>query len=69
MRTSVMIRMEDAGSLQRALFKLFMDVATRGGPPRMAGKACTSVCRGGRGAAWLGGMDRPTSTSSVVGLA
>ena len=37
--TSVMIRMEDAGSIKRALFTTFMDVAKRVGPDRMDGKS------------------------------
>jgi long-chain acyl-CoA synthetase len=37
--TSVMIRMEDAGSLKRAMFKKFMDVAKRVGPAKMDGKS------------------------------
>jgi long-chain acyl-CoA synthetase len=37
--TSVMIRMEDAGSIKRAMFKTFMDVAKRVGPAKMDGKA------------------------------
>lgn len=37
--TSVMIRMEDAGTLKRWLFHRFMDVARRVGPARMDGKA------------------------------
>ncbi len=37
--TSVMIRMEDAGSLKRGMFHYFMDVARRVGPTRMDGKA------------------------------
>ncbi len=37
--TSVMIRMEDAGSIKRALFKTFMDVAKRVGPNKMDGKS------------------------------
>ncbi|MBA4178098.1 MAG: long-chain fatty acid--CoA ligase [Leptothrix sp. (in: Bacteria)] len=36
--TSVMIRMEDAGSLKRKLFHHFMDVARRVGPALMDGK-------------------------------
>lgn len=36
--TSVMIRMEDAGSVKRWLFKRFMDVAQRVGPALMDGK-------------------------------
>jgi long-chain acyl-CoA synthetase len=36
--TSVMIRMEDAGSIKRWLFKRFMDVAQRVGPALMDGK-------------------------------
>ena len=39
MLTSVMIRMEDAGSLKRSMFSYFMDVAKRVGPKRMDGKA------------------------------
>ena len=36
--TSVMIRMEDAGAVQRKMFSAFMDVAKRVGPARMDGK-------------------------------
>ena len=36
--TSVMIRMEDAGSIKRAMFKKFMEVAKRAGPAKMDGK-------------------------------
>lgn len=36
--TSVMIRMEDAGRIKRAMFHRFMDVARRVGPARMDGK-------------------------------
>ncbi|MCB2018061.1 MAG: AMP-binding protein, partial [Hydrogenophaga sp.] len=36
--TSVMIRMEDAGSLKRKMFHAFMDVARRIGPDKMDGK-------------------------------
>ena len=36
--TSVMIRMEDAGSVKKWLFHRFMDVARRVGPARMDGK-------------------------------
>jgi long-chain acyl-CoA synthetase len=39
MLTSVMIRMEDAGSIKRKLFKHFMDVAKRVGPAKMDGQA------------------------------
>jgi long-chain acyl-CoA synthetase len=39
MLTSVMIRMEDAGSIKRHMFKYFMDVAKRVGPQRMDGKS------------------------------
>src|SRR6218665_2796956 len=35
---SVMIRMEDAGRIKRAMFHRFMDVARRVGPARMDGK-------------------------------
>ncbi len=38
MLTSVMIRMEDAGSIKRSMFKYFMDVARRVGPKRMDGE-------------------------------
>ncbi|MFM7330419.1 MAG: AMP-dependent synthetase/ligase [Brachymonas sp.] len=37
--TSVMIRMEDAGSIKRAIFKTFMDVAKKVGPDKMDGKS------------------------------
>ncbi|NQW81496.1 MAG: AMP-binding protein, partial [Polaromonas sp.] len=37
--TSVMIRMEDAGSLKRHMFRYFMNVAKRVGPDRMNGQA------------------------------
>ena len=43
--TSVMIRMEDAGFLQRKLFNAFMDVAKRVGPVRMDGKAVSFIDR------------------------
>ncbi len=36
--TSVMIRMEDAGTLKRHMFHYFMDVSKRVGPDRMNGK-------------------------------
>ena len=36
--TSVMIRMEDAGTIKRAMFNTFMDVAKRVGPAKMEGK-------------------------------
>jgi long-chain acyl-CoA synthetase len=36
--TSVMIRMEDAGSLKRKMFHYFMDVARKVGPQKMDGK-------------------------------
>ena len=39
MLTSVTIRMEDAGSLKRSMFKSFMALAKRVGPQRMDGKA------------------------------
>jgi long-chain acyl-CoA synthetase len=39
MLTSVMIRMEDAGSIKRHMFKFFMDVARRVGPQRMDGRS------------------------------
>jgi long-chain acyl-CoA synthetase len=37
--TTVMIRMEDAGTLKRKMFHAFMDVARRVGPTRMDGKS------------------------------
>ena len=37
--TSVMIRMEDAGTLKRNMFHYFMDVAKRVGPAKMEGKS------------------------------
>jgi long-chain acyl-CoA synthetase len=37
--TSVMIRMEDAGAIKRAMFKKFMDVAKRVGPAKMDGQS------------------------------
>ena len=37
--TSVMIRMEDAGSIKRKMFHYFMDLARKVGPDRMDGKA------------------------------
>ncbi len=37
--TSVMIRMEDAGTIKRKMFSVFMGVAKRVGPQRMDGKA------------------------------
>ncbi len=37
--TSVMIRMEDAGAIKRAIFKTFMDVAKKVGPDLMDGKS------------------------------
>jgi long-chain acyl-CoA synthetase len=43
--TSVMIRMEDAGSVKKWLFKHFMDVARRIGPARMDGKPVSFVDR------------------------
>jgi len=41
--TSVMIRMEDAGSLKRRMFHHFMDVARRVGPQLMDGKSVGAV--------------------------
>lgn len=43
--TSVMIRMEDAGTVKRWLFKRFMDVARRVGPARMDGKPLAAADR------------------------
>ncbi len=37
--TSVMIRMEDAGSIKRTMFKKFMEVAKRVGPAKMNGES------------------------------
>jgi long-chain acyl-CoA synthetase len=37
--TSVMIRMEDAGSIKRGMFKKFMEVAKRVGPAKMNGES------------------------------
>jgi long-chain acyl-CoA synthetase len=37
--TTVMIRMEDAGTIKRKMFHAFMDVARRVGPDRMDGKS------------------------------
>ena len=37
--TSVMIRMEDAGAIKRAIFKTFMDVAKKVGPAKMDGQS------------------------------
>ncbi len=51
--TSVMIRMEDAGSLKKWLFKTFMAVAKRVGPARMDGKA---VSLGDSLLYWLGNL-------------
>ena len=41
--TSVMIRMEDAGLLQRKMFSTFMDVAKRVGPAKMDGKPVSFI--------------------------
>jgi long-chain acyl-CoA synthetase len=41
--TSVMIRMEDAGALKRAMFHYFMSVAKRVGPAKMDGKPLSFV--------------------------
>jgi len=51
--TSVMIRMEDAGSIKRKMFHYFMDLARKVGPDRMDGKAI-----GGGNALlyWLGNL-------------
>jgi long-chain acyl-CoA synthetase len=43
--TSVMIRMEDAGRLKRAMFGYFMEVARRVGPDRMDGKPVSGLDR------------------------
>jgi len=41
--TSVMIRMEDAGRIKRAIFNFFMGVAKRVGPDRMDGKPVNAL--------------------------
>jgi long-chain acyl-CoA synthetase len=41
--TSVMIRMEDAGAIKRAMFHYFMRVAQRVGPTKMDGKSLSLV--------------------------
>jgi long-chain acyl-CoA synthetase len=43
--TSVMIRMEDAGTLKRGMFHFFMEVAKRCGPALMDGKAVSFANR------------------------
>ncbi len=43
MLTSVMIRMEDAGSMKRKLFGTFMEVAKRVGPAKMNGDALSGL--------------------------
>ncbi len=43
--TTVMIRMEDAGSIKKALFHHFMALARRVGPQRMDGKAVSAFDR------------------------
>jgi len=43
--TSVMIRMEDAGSIKRAMFHYFMGIAKRVGPTLMDGKSISLVDR------------------------
>jgi long-chain acyl-CoA synthetase len=43
--TSVMIRMEDAGTLKRGMFHFFMEVAKRCGPALMDGRAVSFVDR------------------------
>ena len=43
MLTTVMIRMEDAGTIKRSIFSYFMDVAKRVGPDRMDGKPIGAV--------------------------
>jgi long-chain acyl-CoA synthetase len=43
--TSVMIRMEDAGYLKRAMFRYFMEVARRVGPDRLDGKPVSGLDR------------------------
>ncbi len=43
--TSVMIRMEDAGTLKRSMFHYFMGVAKRVGPQLMDGKVVSAVDR------------------------
>jgi len=41
--TSVMIRMEDAGTLKRGMFHYFMEVAKRVGPTKMDGKSLSLI--------------------------
>jgi long-chain acyl-CoA synthetase len=43
--TSVMIRMEDAGRIKRAMFHYFMEVARKVGPDRMDGKPVSGLDR------------------------
>ena len=51
--TSVMIRMEDAGSIKRKMFHYFMDLARKVGPDRMDGK---SIGGGNALLYWLGNL-------------
>ena len=51
--TSVMIRMEDAGSIKRKMFHYFMDLAKKVGPDRMDGK---SIGGGNALLYWLGNL-------------
>ena len=51
--TSVMIRMEDAGTLKRKMFHYFMDLAKKVGPDRMDGK---SIGAGNSLLYWLGNL-------------
>ncbi|MCY4462592.1 MAG: AMP-binding protein [Albidovulum sp.] len=43
--TSVMIRMEDASAIKRAMFKFFMDHAAKCGPARLSGKRLSAADR------------------------
>ena len=51
--TSVMIRMEDAGTIKRRMFHYFMDLAKKVGPDRMDGK---SIGGGNALLYWLGNL-------------
>jgi long-chain acyl-CoA synthetase len=53
--TSVMIRMEDAGAIKRAMFHKFMAVAQRVGPARMDGKPVGFLATTGSSTCWATG--------------
>ena len=63
--TQVMIRMEDAGALKRALFRHFMDVAKRCGADILDGRA---VPAGDRLQYWLGDLLLYGPLKNVLGL-